>query len=175
VTARRVAAAAGPSTAAVYELFGNKSGLVRSIFSEGFDRLADRLDEIEPTSDPQDDLVALFDATRSFALEHRMLFEVMFARPFVEFEPTEGDHEAAKRIYVHVTGVVSTLLGTRRNAAVAVDAAHVLVRSTAASSHQNSPAFSEVPRATSGAVGALSPTRGAPSTRDATSSRSFLG
>jgi AcrR family transcriptional regulator len=97
VTARRVDTAAGTSTAAVYELFGNKTGLVRSIFSEGFDRLADRL-----------------------------------ADRLDESNQTESDHEAAKRISVHVTGVGSTLLGTRRNAQVTVDAAHVLVALDAA-------------------------------------------
>ena len=127
LTARRVAAVAQTSTAAVYELFGNKTGLVRSIFFEGFDQLAARLDDLPSAGDPHQDLVALFEATRAFALERPMLFEVMFARPFVEFEPTADDQLAAQRIYAHVIGVVAALLGTRRNAQATVDAAHVLV------------------------------------------------
>jgi len=127
VTARRVATVAGTSTAAVYELFGNKSGLVRSIFFEGFEQLAGRLDDITLSDHAHDDLIALLDATRVFALDHPMLFEVMFARPFTEFQPTTDDQHAAERIYSHVVGAVAALLGTRRDAAHTVDAAHVVV------------------------------------------------
>ncbi len=127
VTARRVANVAGTSTAAVYELFGSKSGLIRSIFYEGFEQLASRMDEVELTGDTQTDLVSLFEAGREFALEFPMLFEVMFARPFAEFEPTPDDQEVAKRIYGHVIRLVAALLGSRRNAQITVDAAHILV------------------------------------------------
>ncbi len=127
ITARSVATVAGTSTAAVYELFGNKSGLVRSIFYEGFSQLADHLDEVPATDEPQADLVALLDATRSFALQYPMLFDVMFARPFVEFEPEPDDHEAAKRIYSRMVRAVAALLGTDRTDQVTIDAAHVVV------------------------------------------------
>lgn len=127
VTARRVASAAGTSTAAVYELFGSKAGLVRSIFFEGFEQLAALLDANEATDDARADLVTLFETTRSFALKFPMLFDVMFARPFAEFEPSASDYDAAKRIYSHVTGLVAALLGSRRGAQATVDAAHMLV------------------------------------------------
>src|SRR5690625_6894120 len=40
---RRLAAAAGTTTAAVYTLFGGRDGLVRAVVDEGFRRFADRL------------------------------------------------------------------------------------------------------------------------------------
>ena len=39
VSARRVATAAGTSTAALYEFFGDKAGLVRALYWEGFGAL----------------------------------------------------------------------------------------------------------------------------------------
>ena len=48
--ARRVASAAGTSTGALYELFGDKTGLVRAIFYEGFRMLAERLEEVAITA-----------------------------------------------------------------------------------------------------------------------------
>ena len=43
-TARRIAASAGTSPAAIYELFDDKAGLIREIFFDGFRRspVADR-------------------------------------------------------------------------------------------------------------------------------------
>ena len=44
-TTRRIVEEASTSIPAMYELFGDKSGLVREIFFEGFRLLRDRLDE----------------------------------------------------------------------------------------------------------------------------------
>src|SRR5438270_6409975 len=76
--ARRVASAAGTSTGALYELFGDKTGLVRAIFYEGFKMLAARLDGVDMTNDARADVMALLRASRAFAIEHPMLFEVMY-------------------------------------------------------------------------------------------------
>jgi len=127
VTARRIASDAATSTAAVYELFGNKAGLIRSIFYEGFERLAAELAAVEPAGDSRLDVMAVFDTTRRFARESPMLFEVMFARPFSEFEPDPEDYEAAKQIHSHVVERVAALLGTTGTDQVTVDGAHALV------------------------------------------------
>lgn len=127
MTARRVASVADTSTAAVYELFGSKSGLVRTIFYEGFRQLADRLDGLGPTDDDEGDLIAAFEVSRAFALEFPMLFEVMYARPFAEFVPGPEDFVAAQRIYEHVVALVAAVLGEPADSPEVVDAAHVLV------------------------------------------------
>jgi AcrR family transcriptional regulator len=45
-TARKVASTAGTSTPAVYELFGDKGGLVRQVFFHGFQLLGARLERL---------------------------------------------------------------------------------------------------------------------------------
>ena len=93
VTTRAVATRAATSPPAIYELFGDKSGLVRALFFEGFRRLQARYDELEPGEDPVADLRRVVDAFRAFATAEPHLFEVMYSRPFAEFEP--GPEELA--------------------------------------------------------------------------------
>jgi len=127
ITARRVASVADTSTASVYELFGNKSGLVRTIFYEGFGQLAERIDSLQPAGGTTADLIAAFETSRGFALEYPMLFEVMYARPFAEFLPGPDDAVVALRIYNAVVGRVAAALGLAADSQLVVDAAHVLV------------------------------------------------
>lgn len=103
VRARGVASAAGTSTAAVYELFGDKAGLVRSVFFEGFRLLEARLRAVPTTGDARTDLVETLAEARRFALDRPMLFEVMYARPFAEFEPSADDLRAGMGLYRLVT------------------------------------------------------------------------
>ena len=125
--ARRVASAAGTSTAALYELFGDQTGLVRAIFYEGFRMLADRLEGLPSTDDARADLIGLLRASRTFALEHPMLFEVMYARPFGEFDPTPDDLRVAGALYELVVRQVRRWLAEAGTRTDPVDAAHALV------------------------------------------------
>ena len=93
VTTRAVATRAETSPPAIYELFGDKSGLVRALFFEGFRRLQGYYDALETSADPAADLRGLIAAFRAFARTEPHLFEVMYSRPFAEFEP--GPDEAA--------------------------------------------------------------------------------
>jgi AcrR family transcriptional regulator len=127
IRARDVAAAAQTSAAALYELFGSKAGLVRAMFLEGFHRLHDLLAAAPVTPDPRVDLVALLDASRAFAVEHPMLFEVMFARPFAEFDPTTEDRAVAVALYDLVVQRVGRWLDAAGSDLDRVDAAHALV------------------------------------------------
>ena len=52
LTTRRVAHGARTSTPAVYELFGDKAGLIREIFFEGFRMLRRHFDRVRETEDP---------------------------------------------------------------------------------------------------------------------------
>lgn len=126
IRARDVAAAAGTSAAALYELFGNKAGLVRAMFLEGFHRLHGRLAAVPVTPDPRADLLALLDASRAFAIEHPMLFEVMFARPFAEFDPSRDDSTVAAALYDLVLQRVGRWLDAEGSPLDRVDAAHAL-------------------------------------------------
>ncbi|GAA3263420.1 TetR/AcrR family transcriptional regulator [Nonomuraea helvata] len=95
LTTRRVAQRAGVSTMAVYQVFGDKGGLVREMFLAGFERLATAFAAVPHTSDPIADLLALGHAYRANALANPHLYELMFGRPIPEFQP---DAEAAAQI-----------------------------------------------------------------------------
>ncbi|MBD2891598.1 hypothetical protein amrb99_05040 [Actinomadura sp. RB99] len=123
VTTRAVAAGAGTSLAAVNELFGGKAGLARALFADGFARLAADLRALEPTGDPEADVLELALAVRSFARRAPHLHEVMFSRPFAEFRPGASDARAAEEIHAIVVGRVAAVLGPDRAPGSARDAA----------------------------------------------------
>ncbi|MGA8253982.1 MAG: TetR/AcrR family transcriptional regulator, partial [Mycobacterium sp.] len=92
-TTRRVAEQAGTSVPAVYELFQDKSGLLRAVFFEGFRMLSRRLLTVPETDDAVTDVQRLIPVFRRFCLDYPALARVMFSRPFQDFEP--GPEELA--------------------------------------------------------------------------------
>ena len=92
-TTRRVAERAGTSVPAVYELFGDKSGLLRAVFFEGFRMLSHQLLAVPETDDAVADVQRLIPVFRRFCLEYPALARVMFSRPFQDFDP--GPEEVA--------------------------------------------------------------------------------
>jgi AcrR family transcriptional regulator len=90
-TTRRIAREAATSLPAVYELFGDKAGLVREVFFGGFRLLERQLAALEETDDPRADVEATFVAFRGFVAAHPVLAEVMFSRPFADFDPGPED------------------------------------------------------------------------------------
>ncbi len=127
LTARNLARSTNSSTAALYELFGDKSGLIRSLFYGGFAELAGRLGELPTGADARQDVRSSLDTIRSFALESPMLYEVMFARPFAEFTPNQDHNQVARDIYTHTTSRVARWLGRTRRSRTTVDAAQALI------------------------------------------------
>ncbi len=129
-TTRRVAAGAGTSTPAVYELFGDKAGLVREVFFEGFRLLRRYLDEVPATGDPRSDLIALAGAYRRFARENPILLDVMFSRPFADFDPAPAEAQAGRAVRELVVGHVQRAIDAGVLAGDATDNAHVLLAIT---------------------------------------------
>jgi AcrR family transcriptional regulator len=93
-TARNVAREAQTSTPAVYELFGDKGGLIRELFFEGFRRLRHHLETFVESDDPRADVVRLIALYREFIRENPVLSEVMFAHPFTDFEASRSELRA---------------------------------------------------------------------------------
>jgi AcrR family transcriptional regulator len=89
---RRVAEQVGASTQVIYTLFGSKEGLIRAMFRQGFESLDRHLGSVPITGDPVRDLRDLGLAYRASARAHPHLYDIMFACPFPEFEPSEDDH-----------------------------------------------------------------------------------
>jgi AcrR family transcriptional regulator len=69
VSVRRVAAAAGTTTRAVYTLFGSKHGLEEALHADLFERLLELIRGTPFTGDPRTDLLALRHAYRRWATE----------------------------------------------------------------------------------------------------------
>ncbi|MGV9299174.1 MULTISPECIES: TetR/AcrR family transcriptional regulator [Amycolatopsis] len=74
VNLRDLARRVGVSHAAPAHHFGDRSGLLTAVAAQGFDLLADTLEELPPSPDLLEAGVAYV----SFAVEHRAHFEVMF-------------------------------------------------------------------------------------------------
>ena len=127
LTTRGVAHHAETSVPAVYELFGDKAGLVREIFSEGFRRLRRQFDVIVETDDPRADLERVIDTYRSFVRDNPILTEVMFSRPFADFDPGPDDLAAGGSVREYVVGRVRRGVDAGALAGDPTDIAHVLV------------------------------------------------
>src|ERR1700683_5370474 len=76
LTARSLAARADTSAPALYELFGDKAGVVRELYFEGFRQLSSGLSALPETADPMADLWTLASAYRRFVRVNRELAEV---------------------------------------------------------------------------------------------------
>ncbi|MEU6611821.1 TetR/AcrR family transcriptional regulator [Streptomyces shenzhenensis] len=129
-TARNIARTAGTSTPAVYELFGDKSGLVRAVFFEGFRLLRRYLDTLDGTDDPLADLMDLVAAYRTFVRENPVLTQVMFSRPFSDFDPTEAEREAGAGVRTIVVDHVRRCVDADQLCGDPIDIAHVVVALT---------------------------------------------
>ena len=125
-TTRRVASGADTSIPAVYELFGDKAGLVREVFFEGFRLLRARFDQLVDSDDPREDLLQVLDTFRRFVHGHPVLAEVMFSRPFADFDPGP-DELAAGSVRQVVVARVERAVDAGVLAGDATDIAHVLV------------------------------------------------
>jgi AcrR family transcriptional regulator len=126
-TARRVAATAQSSTAAVYELFGDKAGLVREIFFSGFRLLSGRLSGLAESPDPRSDLIAVVGELRAFGRDHPALAEVMFSRPFADFDPGPDEAEAGRAVREFIVRRVRRGIEAGKLVGHETDIAHVLL------------------------------------------------
>ncbi len=126
-TTRKVAQEAETSTPAVYELFGDKAGLVGEMFFEGFRMMWRRFDQLRQTDDPRADLVRVIEAYRTFVCENPVLSEVMFSRPFADFDPGPSGLDAGSAVRLFIVGRVRRCIDAGLLVGDETDIAHVLV------------------------------------------------
>ena len=129
-TTRRLAQRAGTSTPAVYELFGDKAGLVREVFFESFRLLRQHLDEVSPSQDPRGELISVIESLRIFAREHPTLTELMFSRPFADFDPGPAERRAGDEVRLFIVAAVRRCVHAGILEGDEVDIAHVIVAMT---------------------------------------------
>jgi AcrR family transcriptional regulator len=127
LTARSLAARAGTSAPALYELFGDKSGIVRELYFEGFRRLLAELVVLPESEDPVADLWAVAAAYRRFVRVNRDLADVMFSRPFTDFSPGADELAATGSVRILIVGRVRRCIEAGRLRGDETDVAHVLV------------------------------------------------
>jgi AcrR family transcriptional regulator len=129
-TTRKVAEEAKTSTPAVYELFGDKAGLVREVFFEGFRQLRRRFDRVNESDDPRADLARIATVFRTFINDNPVLADVMFSRPFADFDPGPADLSAGSSVREFIIGRVRRCIDAGALAGDETDIAHVLVAVT---------------------------------------------
>jgi AcrR family transcriptional regulator len=108
LSTRRLAAAVGTSTMAVYTHFGGMDELHRAVRQEGFARLAARLDDVADTADPVADLAAGGLAYFTTGLADPELYRAMFTD-----RPPAGD-DAGTVIFQRLTEAVSRCVDAGR-------------------------------------------------------------
>ncbi|MCW2653844.1 MAG: transcriptional regulator [Mycobacterium sp.] len=126
-TTRRVAELAGTSVPAVYELFDDKAGLVRQVFFEGFRLLGRELAMVPATDDRLADVEALAPVFRRFCLRSPALAQVMFSRPFADFDPGPEEEAAAASVRGVFTGRIERCVDAGLLVGDPTDIAHVLL------------------------------------------------
>lgn len=132
MSVRRVADAVGVSRQVVYSRFGGKAGLVRALHDVGFDRLTVEVQSVAAEPGTDDHIVGLGLAYRRAALASPAVFDVMFARPFVEFTRDDEARAVAVRSFAPIVAGARTWLDVNRGDH---DGAVVLARTLWASVH----------------------------------------
>jgi AcrR family transcriptional regulator len=127
---RSLARAAQTSTPALYELFGDRAGLLREVFFAGFRQLRSEFGTLVPSDDPRADLVRLLAVYRRFMCENPELTALMFARPFTDFDPGPAEREASGSVRVLIVEHVRRCIDAGVLHGDETDVAHVVVALT---------------------------------------------
>jgi AcrR family transcriptional regulator len=103
LSVRRLAAAAGTSTRAVYSLFENMDGVFAALYREAYQALIREVDAARLTDDPVRDVVRLTsERWRRWALAHPNLFKLVYERAVPGADPRPEERavglEALKRL-----------------------------------------------------------------------------
>ncbi len=110
LTVRRVAAAAGTTTRAVYSVFASKEGLVVALGARGFDILREGLTGLPASADPAADLVeAGLTVFRRFAIDHPALYRISVQRLMPDPGLADGFRPAAQDALAELTALVERL------------------------------------------------------------------
>jgi AcrR family transcriptional regulator len=126
-TTRGVAREADTSAPAVYELFGDRAGLLREVFFEGFRLLFNQLDALPEPDDPRAGLIELAGAYRDFMREHPVLTQLMFSRPFADFDPSRPEIQAGASVRGFILERVRRAIEAGVVQGEETDVAHVLM------------------------------------------------
>jgi hypothetical protein len=100
---------------------------VRELFFEGFRRLREELEALAAGGPPRADLERLLGVLREFVRANPVLAEVMFSRPFADFDPGPAELKAGAAVRKLIVGSVRRCLEVRVLGGDESDIAHVLL------------------------------------------------
>ena len=129
-TTRRVAQGAATSIPAIYELFGDRAGLVREVYLLGFRQLRSRLEARALTGDVRTDLTDAVMLMRAFVRDNPALADVMFTRPFADYSPGVAEMHATAPVRELFVERVRRCIDAGVMAGDHTDTAHVLLALT---------------------------------------------
>ncbi len=79
LSVRKLAAAVGTSTMAIYTAFGGKEGLIAALYEEAFERMAATQESVPRPDNPLEWLAGLGAAYRQFALDYPSYYALMIS------------------------------------------------------------------------------------------------
>jgi AcrR family transcriptional regulator len=94
---RRIAQLVGCSTTVLYTMFGNKQGLIDELYLRGFDMVRQALEAVPRSGHPQEDIYALGNAYRNFALTHSTYYAIMFLKIMPEYTPSKENLQLGEK------------------------------------------------------------------------------
>ena len=97
------------------------------MFFEGFRLLRQYLDQVRPSQDPRAELISVIDSLRMFAREHSVLADLMFSRPFADFDPGPAERRAGDEVREYIVAMVGRCVRAGLLDGDATDIAHVVV------------------------------------------------
>ena len=103
------------------------AGLVRAMFFEGFRLLGGELAKVPVTSDPLADVERLVPVFRLFCRAYPRLAQVMFSRPFADFEPGPEELAAGASVREVFVGRIQRCIEAGLLSGDPTDMAHVLL------------------------------------------------
>lgn len=104
VTVRRLAAAVGASTQAVYTHFDGVDDVVAEVWREGFRRFGAALDAPATTKDPVADWMVQGWGYRRFALDNAHLYAAMFGQGLLAVRHGQGTDDGAALTFFSLLG-----------------------------------------------------------------------
>jgi AcrR family transcriptional regulator len=88
LSVRRIAADAHVAPMGVYNHFAGKHGVVEALWVDGFDRLRATMESLAEIDDAGAALIEGFRRYRALALQHPMVYRLMFLKAVPGFEPS---------------------------------------------------------------------------------------
>ena len=103
---------------------------VDMLAADGVAGLRRHFDRLEESDDPRADVVRVIEVFRAFVRENPMLAEVMFSRPFADFDPGPAELGAGGAVREFIVARVRRCIDAGILSGQETDIAHVLVALT---------------------------------------------